>query len=126
MLIAFRNSILFTALCILLLHSTVPHQHHSETEDIENHELIEQDSSPLDFLIAMFHEDLGEENHLEDYNVSTNIELSVPFITTEPAFYSFAFAIAEASQSYPPIFKESTLDSIMRPATKKRGPPRLV
>ena len=99
----------------------VPHQHHTESED--NHELIEEATSPLDFLILMFHEDLGGDNHLEDYNVSANIHLSTPFVCVAPTLFQFECALLEANQSYPPIFKESTLDSSLRPSSQKRGPP---
>lgn len=104
----------------------VPHQHHTESEAGENHELIEEATSPLDFLILMFHEDLGGENHLEDYNVSSNIQLSVPFLCIAPILFQFECALLEANQSFPPILIESTLDSERWPSSKKRGPPASV
>lgn len=104
----------------------VPHQHHSESEEGENHELLEDATSPLDFLVLMFHEDLGGENHLEDYNVSSNVQLSIPFLFIAPALLQLECVSIITKQSFPPIFQESPLDSVLRTATKKRGPPSFV
>lgn len=101
----------------------VPHHHHSETEDLEHHEEIEEATSPIDFLVLMFHKDLGGDNHLEDYNVSSNIQLTFPLFCVLPSIFNFEFLILNNSKYLPPVYSESTLDSELRPSRKKRGPP---
>ena len=61
----FKNIILCVATVLLLLHNLTPHQHHGEmtaAEDLREH----QSSNFLDILRTIFHNDMGEQHHLEN------------------------------------------------------------
>lgn len=63
---------LLLSVSILLLHSFMPHQHHSEISE-ERHSLEHKDAdSILDYLLLAFHANLGE-NHLEEYQKASSI-----------------------------------------------------
>jgi hypothetical protein len=68
-----QKALIFTAFTIVMLHSTVPHMHHSPDQISACQNSDEQQSSLLDFLESIFHIDFGEK-HLEDFRDGSNID----------------------------------------------------
>ena len=62
-----------TAGILLLLHTLIPHQHHTELDDSSHYSQHQKADNLYEFFQLIFHQDLGED-HLEDYQT--------------PAFYS--------------------------------------
>jgi hypothetical protein len=62
-----RNGLFYTAVSILLLHSWVPHQHHTVAIVAPTFtSCVHVENTLLGFLGRIFHQDLGDE-HLENY-----------------------------------------------------------
>jgi len=68
-----QKALIFTAFTIVMLHSAVPHMHHSPDQISTCQNSDEQQSSLLDFLESIFHLDFGEK-HLEDFRDGSNID----------------------------------------------------
>ena len=74
------NIIVIVAGAILLLHSLLPHAHHSQLNDEQHLEEQQSASSIFDYIQLAFHFDQGE-NHLEEYQTSgDDISFFSPFL----------------------------------------------
>lgn len=69
-MIRLRNIMLNLALCMMLMHVLVPHEHHTANQNLK----LGQSSAEgiLSLLASFFNEDLGE-RHLEDIRKSENL-----------------------------------------------------
>lgn len=65
----FRIASMFSALLIVLLHSFIPHKHHSDLSSFENEQIHAEATGILDYLSLAFHFDTGGEQ-LEEYTVA--------------------------------------------------------
>lgn len=117
-----RNISLILAGALLLLHTFIPHQHHSELDEIEHYEQHKQADNLYDLLQLAFHIDLGSD-HLEAFK-------TVSFDYVHP--YSFDYKTISAS-SYQLIYITSApqdFELLQAPdlleSLKFRGPPYLV
>jgi hypothetical protein len=63
----------------VLIHNTLPHQHHSEMEDMEHSIEHQAASNVLEYLQLAFHLDMGGD-HLENFEKTTEVTLSAPMI----------------------------------------------
>jgi hypothetical protein len=66
-----KHIILYFAYALLLLHNLTPHQHHDELSAAE-HEREHTSSNILDFLRTIFHNDFGNQYHLDNYELEKN------------------------------------------------------
>ncbi len=112
-----------SAIVILLLHTTTPHQH-VKSDTPENYISLKSDEANfLSLLQFIFHPDLGE-NHLEDFQNEHQLELNIP-----------DFAIAAILIPTIPEIEEKVIhvtpnqfkarDKIYLHQSKLRGPPAL-
>ena len=65
----FKNIALIIAGSLLLLHSLIPHEHHSELDEIAHIEQHQEADDLFDFLKLVFHLDFGGE-HLENFKTA--------------------------------------------------------
>ena len=65
-----KNISIVLAGVLLLLHTFIPHQHHSELDEVEHIEQHEQAENLFDLLQLVFHIDLGGD-HLEDFKTAS-------------------------------------------------------
>lgn len=115
-----RNAALFVATALVLLHSIVPHVHHSDLTSSQDKHMHEEASSIMDFLALAFHLDHSDGN-LENYVNSAsscdleldqiildlpseifNIELSSIPIDSERSHFCFIYNERGHSCSSPP------------------------
>ncbi|MEO9482455.1 MAG: hypothetical protein ABJG47_03380 [Ekhidna sp.] len=75
----FKTISLVLAGALLLLHTFIPHQHHSELDEAEHIEQHQQADDLFDLLQLVFHIDLGGD-HLEDFKTAS-------FTFTSPDFF---------------------------------------
>jgi desulfoferrodoxin (superoxide reductase-like protein) len=66
-----KNTILCVAAVLLLLHNLTPHQHHGEMTAAE-HQREHRSNDFLDILRTIFHNDMGEQHHLENIKLVEN------------------------------------------------------
>src|SRR5690606_31114217 len=75
MIRCFQIGLIYLAICIAFLHTTIPHKHHSEMKKGEDKIAHESSSSFIEILALMFHHNEGDQN-LENVEVSNvNIEV---------------------------------------------------
>ncbi|GEM_PF-948540 len=113
------------AAMLLLLHTLLPHEHHSELDAIEHFQAHQQASSIFDYLRLAFHFSPGQ-NHLEDYQTSGyDLSLISPFIlinTDQPVVLMTSETLVK---NIPPYLSELRI-KYLHPSLSFRGPPRLV
>lgn len=68
-----RHTVLFIATSLVLLHSIIPHSHHSELTEEENLKQHETASSIIDYLSLAFHLD-HEDGQLEDFIPGNDVD----------------------------------------------------
>ena len=120
----YRYGLLFGALAILMLHSLVPHQHHSSPllePQISN--CSPTDYGLLGFLGKVFHQDLGEE-HLEHFKHKNKLDFDADTILFLPAINQEVLAIlpVKVVALTPTVGSLITPQSITGPPLL-RGPP---
>ncbi|MFY0652279.1 MAG: hypothetical protein JXQ96_09615 [Cyclobacteriaceae bacterium] len=118
-----RKISLILAGAILLLHTVLPHEHHSELDEAEHVTQHETATGWLDFIMLAFHLDQGE-GHLEKYQVpSSNILFHT--LPSEALVFQFtpfiliktSFPVSSPVESFYSRFLSSQL--------RFRGPPKL-
>ncbi len=115
-----QYSLLSWAVAILLLHSLVPHQHHSSPllePSITN--CTPTESGFLGFLGKVFHQDLGDE-HLENFKHTNKVSFGaylIPFLT----ILSFEFSPIVTEAARPIVLSTEQL----LPSPAIIGPPLL-
>jgi hypothetical protein len=81
-----KHILLNTATAILLLHGFIPHQHHGELS-IAEHAREHTSDNIFDYLRTVFHLDLNDQQHLENYEVNQttccSVEISIEQIPAE-------------------------------------------
>ncbi len=119
---------MFVATGIMLLHSLVPHSHHSDSQASQVIAAAQQeDSSWVNLLIDIFHFDQGNE-HLENFDSGRNFgELLSPlFLAPDNKSFEFLGAL-DFNEPYPPIpFSLSAHSVAKSPILTLRGPPSQV
>jgi hypothetical protein len=65
---------MFLALSLLLLHSVIPHEHHSDMDDVLHYESHTCATSLFDLIQLSFHNNPGD-HHLEEFQVTDQIVL---------------------------------------------------
>lgn len=65
-----KNIPLLISGSLLLLHAFIPHEHHSELDEIEHIQQHQQADGLFDLLQLVFHTDLGDE-HLENFKTAS-------------------------------------------------------
>lgn len=117
----------FSALLIVLLHSFIPHKHHSEFSFTEHESVHQEASNIIDFLSLAFHVDHGEK-HLEEFTVAG---ADVHSIDTE---FQIPVAFDQSFISGTPVFNEKQVGFTSEPSVSNllltcehslRGPPSL-
>ena len=117
-----RNISILLAGVILLLHTVLPHEHHSELNQEEHLAQHESAEGLLDFIKLTFHMDQGED-HLEKYQGSSSIFLFQALLTDE---LLVVFHPIDIKKSYPPSFFQESLHSrFLSSQVRFRGPPHL-
>ncbi|MFT7034426.1 MAG: hypothetical protein ACJA2S_002940 [Cyclobacteriaceae bacterium] len=119
-----RNILILLAGAIFMLHTVLPHEHHSELKATEHEVQHETANSLLDFLKLAFHMDQGE-GHLEDYQASNTIHFNLDAVVSwlvVPSFvpvlsYTLSTPHYTAQNEIPPRYFSSAL--------RFRGPPKL-
>lgn len=119
-----RNISILLAGAILMLHTVLPHEHHSELKATEHEVQHETAHSLLDFLKLAFHMDQGE-GHLEDYKTSSTVYFHFDAVVSAvivPSFepvlsYSLSTPQYTTQTKIPPRYFCSSL--------RFRGPPQL-
>ena len=107
-----------------MLHTVLPHEHHSELKSTEHEVQLETAISLLDFIKLAFHMDQGE-GHLEDYQASSTVHFNLDAVMSAlvvPSFepvlnYSLSTPRYTAQNEIPPRYFSSSL--------RFRGPPQL-
>ncbi len=77
-----KHIILYLAYALLLLHNLTPHQHHDELSAIE-HEREHTSTNILDFLRTVFHNDFGNQYHLDNFELEKNKSTDKAFVITD-------------------------------------------
>ena len=119
-----KYGLLYTAAAILLLHSWVPHQHHTtQVEEPTFTSCVHSDNSILGFLGRVFHQDLGSE-HLENFQSVKKIDFSwqIDFIA-EILTINSAEKPAVHGNNYQFPIDASRSDQSLVQAVSVRGPP---
>lgn len=108
---------------ILLMHSILPHEHHSELDVNQHVEEHETATSLLDFIKLAFHVDLGQD-HLESYKVDQQEQVTFHLIASPILEFSFEAPCTQAQpQKFIPF--EDKLHSRDFPQhLRLRGPPQ--
>lgn len=116
-----KNIFLLLAGCLLLLHSFIPHQHHSELSEEEHIEQHEEADDLFEFLQLVFHIDFGED-HLEKFKTSSFHFDLADLPDTQQILYT-PYLILE--REFLP-FQNTSFSSIEEKYIQKfRGPPSL-
>ena len=117
-----RNISVFVAGIILLLHTLLPHEHHSELNEKEHFEQHESASSLLDFIKLAFHMDQGD-GHLEKYRTSKYFNFFLDAFIIEEVLPTFHPRIlAEDIFSFP-VSPEGPSTWLLPSQIRFRGPP---
>jgi hypothetical protein len=61
-----------------MLHSVLPHQHHSDLEQTEHSQTHRQADGLMDFIKLIFHQDMGE-GHMENFEQGQSLDISLSF-----------------------------------------------
>jgi hypothetical protein len=77
-----KHIILYLAYALLLLHNLTPHQHHDELSAAE-HEREHTSTNILDFLRTIFHNDFGNQYHLDNYELEKTKSADKAFIIAD-------------------------------------------
>ena len=118
-----RNFTILLAGAILLLHTVLPHEHHSELNEVEHVAQHESAKGLLDFIKMAFHMDQGE-GRLEKYQVS-GINFLFPAILAEKLSVIFQ-PVVLFEKSFPISLSEEHFHSrFLSSHLRFRGPPHL-
>lgn len=90
---------------ILLMHSILPHEHHSELDEEQHVVAHETATSLLDFIKLAFHVDLGED-HLERYKITQQEHLAFDLIIPSTLNPSFEVVRTEITSQKSSLFQE--------------------
>lgn len=107
---------------ILLMHSVLPHEHHSELNENQHVEAHDTATSLLDFIKLAFHVDLGQD-HLESYKVVQQEQVAFHLIIYPAIDFSFETLFTEfASPKFLP-FQDKLHTKYLSQPRRVRGPP---
>lgn len=117
-----RNISLILAGALLLLHTFIPHHHHSELDEMEHYEQHQQADNLYDLLQLAFHVDLGSD-HLEAFKtVSFDYVHPYSFDCKTISVSSYQLIhITPTPQDFELLQAPNLLESL-----KFRGPPCMV
>lgn len=109
---------------ILLMHSILPHEHHSELDENQHVEDHETASSLLDYIKLAFHLDPGQ-NHLEEFQVSKQIQ--APLVLNMPVefVYEAVPELMEERVIVLPAYQFNFKTRFKHQTLRFRGPPQL-
>ena len=117
-----RIILILMAGSILLLHTLMPHQHHSELEAKENFELHESARNWLDLIKLAFHLDQGDD-HLENYKISDNLRIIFDtFQISEIIFIPYPQVLHSEIDAFPFVVNKP-LSRYFACKIRFRGPP---
>ena len=120
---AFGKILMFSSLCILMLHTVMPHQHHGEvSNEIHNFEHDSADSI-LDFIQLAFHFNPSE-NHLEDYQKS-NLDFQTLVFCEDVLSPDFARTILSSIDQNVEGYDYQQVRPVPISSISFRGPPEL-
>ncbi len=111
------------ALSIVMLHSMVPHHHHQDSESAQIYFDCVDIDSPIDFLSFVFHTDIGSENHFEEFNLASNLQLVQDFVL--PPFFKLEIPLDIERNTPQNTIANSKIDQeyYLSSSIAKRGPP---
>ncbi len=108
---------------ILLMHSILPHEHHSELDENQHIEAHETANSLIDYIKLAFHIDLGQD-HLESYKVTQQEVLAFDLISYPTLDFSFHITSTEIqSQKFIPL-TDNFQSTYFSQHLRLRGPPQ--
>lgn len=116
---------LFTACFILLLHSFVPHQHHSQDSfQISSATCVHNENNIIGFLGQIFHTDLGS-GHLENFHPAKKaVDPLVPFLAAN-IIYEIPLVVLSGNPKYQAPLLVFCSDQILVRNLLLRGPPQV-
>jgi hypothetical protein len=77
-----KHIVLYLAYTLLLLHNLTPHQHHDELSAVE-HEREHTSANLFDFLRTIFHNDFGNQYHLDSFEIEKTKCSDKAFVITD-------------------------------------------
>ena len=107
---------------ILLLHSILPHKHHTELNALEHVTQHESATSLLDFIKLAFHLDQGED-HLENFKVAEQYQLSIDLFVFSQLDFSLEAKVVELWSIDFPVYQYTQYHKYLLPQLRFRGPP---
>lgn len=117
-----RQICMVMAGAILLLHSLLPHEHHRDLDDEEHVVRHEMATSLVDFIKLAFHLDQGED-HLENFKVTEQFQLSLDQYVLAQAYFTFAPKLIESQHIIFPTFQATNYSRYLSLPLRFRGPP---
>ncbi len=120
-----RKISLFLAGSILLLHTVLPHEHHSELSGKEHCEQHETAANLVDFIKLVFHMDQGE-GHLEKYQTSGQASFLFHAILVEELLPDFETIVSSENDFPNPFIQNSLHSRLLSSQLRFRGPPHWV
>lgn len=117
------NIFVIVAGALLLLHSLLPHAHHTQLNDEQHIEEQQTASSILDYLQLAFHFNPGE-NHLEEYQTAGEDSLfTTPFLVAIIEWSFVAPLLEDDTDAFRPDQSE-VKDQYLYRYLSFRGPPQ--
>lgn len=107
---------------ILLMHSVLPHEHHTELNDNQNIQAHERATSLLDFIKLAFHIDLGQD-HLEKYKAASQEQVTFDSYVSEIPDFSLETVYFENESQKFLAYKNNLYSKYYSRHHSLRGPP---